>query len=158
MKVTKTQLKQIIKEELERVLNEDHGEPRIIDTRPLVSAVVKNLVDVEEFEFEHPYRSLDDFGGAEFINWAKDHGIPVGPGRGSAPGSIVAWAHAEQDAVSSNYEIGYLPQDIRLPRQRYTLSADSGWYLIDYGIQSKYVHGPFANKEDARPYLEGLTL
>jgi DNA polymerase-3 subunit alpha len=28
---------------------------------------------------------------AEFINWAKDNGIPVGPGRGSAAGSLVAW-------------------------------------------------------------------
>ena len=29
---------------------------------------------------------------AEFINWAKDQSIPVGPGRGSAAGSIAAWA------------------------------------------------------------------
>ncbi|HEY2978384.1 MAG TPA: PHP domain-containing protein, partial [Burkholderiaceae bacterium] len=29
---------------------------------------------------------------ADFINWAKDHGIPVGPGRGSGAGSLVAWA------------------------------------------------------------------
>ncbi len=29
---------------------------------------------------------------AEFINWAKDHAIPVGPGRGSAAGSLVAYA------------------------------------------------------------------
>ncbi|MEQ1501714.1 MAG: DNA polymerase III subunit alpha, partial [Myxococcota bacterium] len=29
---------------------------------------------------------------AEFINWSKDHEIPVGPGRGSAAGSLVAWA------------------------------------------------------------------
>ena len=28
----------------------------------------------------------------DFINWAKDNGIPVGPGRGSAAGSIVAYA------------------------------------------------------------------
>ncbi|MGN0196570.1 MAG: DNA polymerase III subunit alpha [Candidatus Gastranaerophilaceae bacterium] len=28
----------------------------------------------------------------DFINWAKEHGIPVGPGRGSAAGSIVAYA------------------------------------------------------------------
>lgn len=28
---------------------------------------------------------------SEFINWSKDNGIPVGPGRGSAAGSIVAW-------------------------------------------------------------------
>ena len=29
---------------------------------------------------------------ADFINWAKQHGIPVGPGRGSAAGSLVAYA------------------------------------------------------------------
>ncbi|MCB2228486.1 MAG: DNA polymerase III subunit alpha [Desulfarculaceae bacterium] len=29
---------------------------------------------------------------ADFINWAKDHGIPVGPGRGSAAGSLVAFS------------------------------------------------------------------
>jgi DNA polymerase III subunit alpha len=29
---------------------------------------------------------------ADFINWGKDQGIPVGPGRGSAAGSLVAFA------------------------------------------------------------------
>jgi DNA polymerase III subunit alpha len=29
---------------------------------------------------------------ADFIQWAKDHGIPVGPGRGSGAGSLVAFA------------------------------------------------------------------
>ncbi len=29
---------------------------------------------------------------ADFIKWAKDHNIPVGPGRGSGAGSAVAWA------------------------------------------------------------------
>ena len=29
---------------------------------------------------------------ADFIQWAKDNGIPVGPGRGSGAGSMVAWA------------------------------------------------------------------
>ena len=29
---------------------------------------------------------------ADFIKWAKDHDIPVGPGRGSGAGSLVAWA------------------------------------------------------------------
>ncbi len=28
----------------------------------------------------------------DFINWAKEHDIPVGPGRGSGAGSIVAWS------------------------------------------------------------------
>jgi DNA polymerase-3 subunit alpha len=29
---------------------------------------------------------------ADFIRWAKSQGIPVGPGRGSGAGSVVAWA------------------------------------------------------------------
>ncbi|EJW11849.1 DNA polymerase III alpha subunit [Rhodovulum sp. PH10] len=29
---------------------------------------------------------------SDFIQWAKRHGIPVGPGRGSGAGSVVAWA------------------------------------------------------------------
>jgi DNA polymerase III alpha subunit (gram-positive type) len=29
---------------------------------------------------------------ADFIKWAKENGIPVGPGRGSGAGSLVAWS------------------------------------------------------------------
>src|SRR3546814_10594044 len=29
---------------------------------------------------------------SDFIKWAKEQGIPVGPGRGSGAGSVVAWA------------------------------------------------------------------
>ena len=29
---------------------------------------------------------------SDFIKWAKAHGIPVGPGRGSGAGSVVAWS------------------------------------------------------------------
>ena len=29
---------------------------------------------------------------ADFINWAKRNGVPVGPGRGSGAGSLVAYA------------------------------------------------------------------
>ena len=30
---------------------------------------------------------------ADFINWAKHNGVPVGPGRGSGAGSLVAYSH-----------------------------------------------------------------
>ena len=29
---------------------------------------------------------------ADFIKWSKSKNIPVGPGRGSGAGSVVAWA------------------------------------------------------------------
>lgn len=34
---------------------------------------------------------------SEFINWAKDQGITVGPGRGSGAGAVVAWAMSITD-------------------------------------------------------------
>ena len=40
---------------------------------------------------------------ADFINWAKDKGIPVGPGRGSAAGSIVAYTLGITDICPLRY-------------------------------------------------------
>jgi len=51
---------------------------------------------MERFEFE--YSTIVKMGFSsyflivqDYINWAKDHGVLVGPGRGSAAGSIVAY-------------------------------------------------------------------
>ena len=51
----------------------------------------------ERLEFELGIITRMKFPGyflivADFIKWAKSHGIPVGPGRGSGAGSLVAWA------------------------------------------------------------------
>ncbi|NKJ41799.1 DNA polymerase III subunit alpha [Novosphingobium sp. SG720] len=51
----------------------------------------------QRLEFEIAIINRMGFGGyflivADFIKWAKDHDIPVGPGRGSGAGSLVAWA------------------------------------------------------------------
>jgi DNA polymerase-3 subunit alpha len=42
---------------------------------------------------------------ADFINWAKDHNIPVGPGRGSAAGSLVAYAIRITDIDPMPYDL-----------------------------------------------------
>ena len=51
---------------------------------------------VERLEYE--IKTINDLGfasyfliTADFIGWARDNGIPVGPGRGSAAGSLVAY-------------------------------------------------------------------
>ena len=66
-----------------------------------------NMSDAEREEVAKPYRDrlafeirvieAMKFPGyflivADFIQWAKGEGIPVGPGRGSGAGSVVAWA------------------------------------------------------------------
>ncbi|MDR0568982.1 MAG: DNA polymerase III subunit alpha [Spirochaetaceae bacterium] len=42
---------------------------------------------------------------ADFINWAKEHDIPVGPGRGSGAGSIVAYALRITDIDPLKYNL-----------------------------------------------------
>ena len=41
----------------------------------------------------------------EFIQWAKDNGVPVGPGRGSGAGSIVAYALKITDLDPIEYDL-----------------------------------------------------
>ena len=68
--------------------------------------------DIERAELARPYRErlayeLQVIAGmsyagyflivADFIQWAKGQGIPVGPGRGSGAGSVVAWSLAITD-------------------------------------------------------------
>ncbi len=42
---------------------------------------------------------------AEFVTWAKEHGVPVGPGRGSGSGSLVAWALGITNVDPIAYEL-----------------------------------------------------
>ena len=41
----------------------------------------------------------------DFINWSKEHGIPVGPGRGSGAGSIVAYSLRITDIDPIRYKL-----------------------------------------------------
>ncbi|MEM7054516.1 MAG: DNA polymerase III subunit alpha, partial [Pseudomonadota bacterium] len=42
---------------------------------------------------------------ADFIAWARNHGVPVGPGRGSGAGSLVAWCIGITDPDPLRYEL-----------------------------------------------------
>ena len=55
----------------------------------------------------------------DFVNWAKDHGIVVGPGRGSAAGSIVAYILNITDIDPIKYDLLFErflnPERIQMP-------------------------------------------
>ncbi|NBU27732.1 MAG: DNA polymerase III subunit alpha, partial [Caulobacteraceae bacterium] len=64
-------------------------------------ALVELAAPEEEYwlRLEHEVRVIQTMGFpgyflivSDFIKWAKAHGIPVGPGRGSGAGSLVAWS------------------------------------------------------------------
>ena len=56
---------------------------------------------------------------ADFINWAKDHQIPVGPGRGSGAGSLVAYSIRITDLDPMRYDLLFVrflnPERISMP-------------------------------------------
>lgn len=81
-----TEFKKLAREGLERRL-EKHPKRDTLDVNLYRERLEMELKVICDMGFPGYFLIVQDF-----INWAKDHGIPVGPGRGSAAGSIVAWS------------------------------------------------------------------
>jgi DNA polymerase III subunit alpha len=77
----------------------------------------------------------------DFINWAKQHGIPVGPGRGSGAGSIVAYAMriTDLDPVEHGliFERFLNPERVSMPDFDIDFCMDRRDEVIDY-VRGKY--------------------
>ncbi|TXH65676.1 MAG: DNA polymerase III subunit alpha, partial [Lysobacteraceae bacterium] len=73
---------------------------------------------------------------ADFINWAKQHGIPVGPGRGSGAGSLVAWALGITDLDPIPYDLLFErflnPERVSMPDFDIDFCMDRRDEVIDY--------------------------
>lgn len=78
---------------------------------------------------------------ADFIKWAKAHGIPVGPGRGSGAGSLVAYALTITDIdplrFSLLFERFLNPDRISMPDFDVDFCQERREEVIHY-VQSKY--------------------
>ncbi|MDX2299644.1 MAG: DNA polymerase III subunit alpha [Xanthomonadaceae bacterium] len=78
---------------------------------------------------------------ADFINWAKQHGIPVGPGRGSGAGSLVAWALGITDLDPLPYDLLFErflnPERVSMPDFDIDFCMDRRDEVIDY-VAQKY--------------------
>ena len=78
---------------------------------------------------------------ADFIKWAKAHGIPVGPGRGSGAGSLVAWATTITDIdplrFSLLFERFLNPDRVSMPDFDIDFCQDRRDEVIRY-VQEKY--------------------
>jgi DNA polymerase-3 subunit alpha len=73
---------------------------------------------------------------ADFINWAKAQGIPVGPGRGSGAGSLVAYALGITDLDPLKYDLLFErflnPERVSMPDFDIDFCQDSRDRVIDY--------------------------
>ncbi len=73
---------------------------------------------------------------ADFIGWAKANGIPVGPGRGSGAGSLVAWALGITDLDPLRYDLLFErflnPERVSMPDFDIDFCMDRRDEVIDY--------------------------
>ncbi|NOT59555.1 MAG: DNA polymerase III subunit alpha [Acidobacteria bacterium] len=72
----------------------------------------------------------------DFINYAKQHGIPVGPGRGSAAGSLVAYAMKITDVDPLQYDLLFErflnPERVTMPDVDVDFCVRGRAQVIDY--------------------------
>ena len=78
---------------------------------------------------------------ADFIKWAKEHDIPVGPGRGSGAGSLVAYALTITDLDPLRYSLLFErflnPERVSMPDFDIDFCMDRREEVIHY-VQEKY--------------------
>ena len=78
---------------------------------------------------------------ADFIKWAKANGIPVGPGRGSGAGSVVAWALTITDLDPLRFGLLFErflnPERVSMPDFDIDFCQDRRDEVIRY-VQGKY--------------------
>lgn len=100
----------------------------------------------ERLEFETSIIIQMGFPGyflivADFIKWAKANGIPVGPGRGSGAGSVVAWALTITDldplALGLLFERFLNPERVSMPDFDIDFCETRRGEVIRY-VQAKY--------------------
>src|SRR6266545_2340300 len=77
----------------------------------------------------------------DFIKYAKDHGIPVGPGRGSAAGSLVAYSMGITDIDPLEYDLLFErflnPERISMPDIDVDFCMNRRGEVIEY-VRQKY--------------------
>ena len=78
---------------------------------------------------------------SDFIRWSKTHGVPVGPGRGSGAGSMVAWSIqvTELDPLKLDllFERFLNPERINMPDFDVDFCQENRYKTIEY-VQNKY--------------------
>ncbi|MFO0388403.1 MAG: DNA polymerase III subunit alpha [Alphaproteobacteria bacterium] len=78
---------------------------------------------------------------SDFIKWSKQHNIPVGPGRGSGAGSLVAWVLMITDLNPLRYGLLFErflnPQRVSMPDFDIDFCQDRREEVIRY-VQQKY--------------------
>ena len=150
-----------------------------LERRLLTHVYKPDMTDDERIAAAKPYRERLEyevamivkmgFAGyfmivADFIQWAKGHGIPVGPGRGSGAGSVVAWVLTITDLDPLRFNLLFErflnPERVSMPDFDIDFCQDRREEVIRY-VQHEYGRDRVAQiitfgKLQARAVLRGV--
>ncbi len=127
-----------------------------LEQRLIAHVFKEGMDDAAKIEIAKPYRERLEFEidtiikmqfpgyfliVSDFIKWSKAHDIPVGPGRGSGAGSLVAWALYITDLDPLRYGLLFErflnPQRVSMPDFDVDFCQDRRDEVITY-VQQRY--------------------
>ncbi len=114
----------------------------------LAAAGLKNrlgrcISDIESRRLDHEQKIINDMGFpgyflivSELMRWARRKGIPVGPGRGSAAGSLVSFAVDITDVNPLDYDLSFErflnPARVQMPDIDLDVCVERRGEIIDH--------------------------
>jgi len=136
---------------VDRYLSNDIKQKFLNNPKKLISQLDSKVLDRVSYEL----KIIDEMGFngyflivADFINWGKDQGIVFGPGRGSAAGSIVAYALKITELDPLKYDLLFErflnPERISMPDVDIDIQDSRRHEVIEYCVK-KYGKDRVAN-------------
>jgi len=112
-------------------IQEQMPEGETLDRQPYIDRLDRELGVIIQMGFPGYFLIV-----ADFIEWAKQHDIPVGPGRGSGAGSVVAYALKITDLDPLQYELLFErflnPERVSMPDFDIDFCMEKRDLVIDY--------------------------
>ncbi|MBE7490807.1 MAG: DNA polymerase III subunit alpha [Planctomycetes bacterium] len=120
----------------EKGVRERYGDDALAEGHAIRQRLEFELATIDRMGFNSYFLIVSDF-----IGWAKQRGIPVGPGRGSAAGAIVAYALGITNLDPLRYNLLFErflnPDRISMPDIDIDFCVDRRGEVIDY-VRNKY--------------------
>ena len=114
----------------------DGAQRAALHARRVRAALVYEIAMIKQMKFPGYFLIVWDF-----IRFAREHGIPVGPGRGSAAGSVVAWCLRITDVDPIEFDLLFErflnPERVSLPDIDIDFCERRRGEVIDY-VTRKY--------------------
>jgi DNA polymerase-3 subunit alpha len=109
-----------------------------------------NRIETELSVLDHQKFSSYMLIVADYVNWAKNNGVPVGPGRGSGAGSLVGY-------LLNIHEADPIKYDLLFERFQTIQRTEPPDYDVDFGTIGRYKVVDYIINKYGEDYVAGIS-